>query len=885
MQRVNLFLFLLLVMSCSTFKPTTKLFLVVREKPGQLIQGIAQVAFHDGHEMKVRETNRFGFLVLTREDLKNGKTFDSLVVTATFNGKSASIYTNKFNSYYDVNLTAHQRVSEKDKIADMHYHLSLKTHNSFAVSYLPKKPPQNINWLHADAKKVLLYNTNAGSWRKYNLYEDYQDVQLLKRYLKRNWIRPADGANNLVHASEATFPHMLEGNVFLAFNAISPFEHSVSNQWVKRVVSSFMKSGAPFPWLNRLGGEDHITHWDNFNYEYNMITTQDSTFNNFHYHTLRRQEDTTVHALLEDKPLVVNVVEGAHIFQHTYFPHAVNFDLMDTLSKAKRELYYTIRDKACDLANAGQYHQQVCRTFRANEKARTSIKDSLTNSVLMRELISNISEFKKMNVHMISISHLSYNGMTGHAPALDVSKVPPGERFTSYLAKRAFGIRVSKDKQYIKSYDGLFFRVPGVNMFGDSAISTLLHIKDPSDRFVHIDLKHSDVITRDFIMDKYEEQSKKIPQKLRPICSHCAVNGLSINYYSPLLNEYSLLNSSLARKFYPFAINLFNEEIERICENEGIIGIPLEERVLGGYINNRQHWPKGISAQGQLKATGKRLNRIKYMKRAFRHLKKSNNTVYTEVEQYYVNLLKRDSMYYEGTDRGEIEKQEDDLRKLIFREYCSAEPFLQNVFHIVDIARKTKKQMKREELLNNAKRRAKEQRESRTIDTVITRNDRLREELSRATKEKQQDSLRARISQNTLSNLKDSTMQAAASFYQDVTANFRVILAKEINTQQLESYIRREAWRNVCIGSDFDGMIDPIDICGGASQYPLFKEKLVKLIPLFLFVRQTFEVEDKLLGEYQGEARYFDGDFKIEHAMHMLFYGNLKEFTENNFML
>src|SRR5688572_8437613 len=97
-----LIIILLLVISCSTFSPTNKVFLVVREKPGDLITGAAQIEFHDGQELQTRETNNFGFLLLTKDDLKNGRSFDSLVVTAKFKGKSATIYTNKFNSYYDV---------------------------------------------------------------------------------------------------------------------------------------------------------------------------------------------------------------------------------------------------------------------------------------------------------------------------------------------------------------------------------------------------------------------------------------------------------------------------------------------------------------------------------------------------------------------------------------------------------------------------------------------------------------------------------------------------------------------------------------------------------------------------------------------------------------
>jgi hypothetical protein len=92
------------------------------------------------------------------------------------------------------------------------------------------------------------------------------------------------------------------------------------------------------------------------------------------------------------------------------------------------------------------------------------------------------------------------------------------------------------------------------------------------------------------------------------------------------------------------------------------------------------------------------------------------------------------------------------------------------------------------------------------------------------------------------------------------------------------------SWKNVCLGSDMDGLIDPINICSSASNYPFFKVKLEKLIPLFLYIRKKYEGEDKLLGAYREYKDYFSDDtFPLRTALDLLFYRNLYDFTAKHF--
>jgi hypothetical protein len=41
-----------------------------------------------------------------------------------------------------------------------------------------------------------------------------------------------------------------------------------------------------------------------------------------------------------------------------------------------------------------------------------------------------------------------------------------------------------------------------------------------------------------------------------------------------------------------------------------------------------------------------------------------------------------------------------------------------------------------------------------------------------------------------------------------------------------------DPWRHICIGSDFDGLIDPVKICRDASKMPDLEKVLVKWLPI-----------------------------------------------------
>jgi hypothetical protein len=829
---------LLLCTACKGLREPRKIHIVVREQPGEVIDGKAHYQLLDATTRLPipngsGESNELGYFAIDEDK----RPFSRLLVDVSFNSKRDTLALNGYVSYYDLYLgNFYKPVAERDRVGDMHYHVSMKPHNSLAQFFYlnpkePRTPPATINWLKISTKLQVFDN---GSWYKPTLQTDISDPDVkrrMKTFLEGDWVRSKEGANHLKNFTEATQPHTLEGNVYLAYNAISPFEHSVSNQGIKRFVSSFVKSGASIKWLNTMGDtHKKLTHWKNFNFEFDMISNQDKSFNNFYWDDLAVNEKP---ADKLDKPLVINVVEGAHILQDRYFPHFVNYDLMDSTTTEKNDLFNCICGDAKnlnDLAVSVKCDSAVLaikalpQDDKKKEGKAMGIRNRVTNWALEREMMGNVDALKKKNIHMISISHLSYNGITGHAPALDVSLRPISEWFISRIAQRAYSIRVSSDRQYKKAFDGLFYRVPGVNPIGTKVISRLMDASVGTRR-IHIDLKHSDVATRRYLLNEYRTQLD-LGTQIPPICSHCAVNGLSIDYSSPLLNEYRLLKSSLARKFYPFAINLYNEEVKQFVELDGIIGIPLEERVLGGYLNNTQERPVHLKRTGgKIKYIDEpvKMKRYKYMQRGVQFLRQEHSAAYDSAAKFYRSITQ--GLYQRNPT-------DDEVHELLYAEYCSAESFLQNIFHVVDIADKTN--------------------------------------LERANKKKATayalEYLEQTMDQDQVSSMVNNELKNESA---------------KIQSAQLKE--KRKDWKNICIGSDFDGMVDPLNICPTATQFPLFKKKLRYLIPLFIEMRKTFEQHDRLIGTHRSYDDYFDNEFTLDEALDMFFYFNLKDFTIKHF--
>ena len=82
---------------------------------------------------------------------------------------------------------------------------------------------------------------------------------------------------------------------------------------------------------------------------------------------------------------------------------------------------------------------------------------------------------------------------------------------------------------------------------------------------------------------------------------------------------------------------------------------------------------------------------------------------------------------------------------------------------------------------------------------------------------------------------------------------------------------KEDAWNHICIGSDFDGVIDPIEECPTAFHYTRFLRRCVFVCKNYFNDVECGRYEDFLFGK------------SLEKALEMLFWENLHNFTVDNF--
>lgn len=716
-------------------------------------------------------------------------------------------------------------------VADMHYHVSMRTHNRFGHKlYADPAPdayrPNTVNLFKSHPHLRVLHN---GRWKRPYLGKIKMDkVATSKKWARRRdkletllcteWVRPKSkyAVNHLKQYTQATHPHLVEGGVYLAYNAISPFEHNASNTWKKRLANNVFVTKANKHWLRRIGWKTKkLTHWQNFLNEYEMITGQQGFYQHAGWRFFQDSTD-----LYQDHPTIINVLEGSHVFQDRLFPHVVHYNIGNRTQEEDRGLFNTLLKEAA--FNAGSpdrlvYEKKLdsiriqfpqleepalvvlkklqepqLKTVTKNEWEDLGLPiqqemNIFLDTLLEQELTTNIRELKQLQkapIAMVTIAHLTYNGMVGHAPGLN-----GGGFFTKLFARKNYSIRVSDDPTYEKQWASAFFTIPGVNRFGRAVIDSL--VATENGHRILIDLKHSDFITRQYFYDEVMiDPGRK--DTIPPICSHCGVTGLPNAYFSPLTDEFSLLESSSVHTLYPFGINLYDEEITTICQNGGIIGIPLFQQVLGGNINKRMQRDYRIKKDGAMQVgKNSRIRRKKETRRLFRY--------YQEKRDPDV----RRALNYTQQEMG-ITHEKRQFKRTV-EDYISAEPFIQNLFYILD---------------------------------------------------------HAGLAQDTA------------------------------------------AWWRVCIGSDLDGLIDPIDICPTASLYPNFRKRLAQFIPIFLNIRklqtgngQEIDLKDRgalsraeaiALRNPQQRVKiyedYFSPDFNLEKALDLLFYKSLRKFSADHLL-
>lgn len=779
------------------------------------------------------------------KDIKNKTSTNHYYITGNKEGfDTIGLRVNKYLPFYDLNLEELSGTKKTDTLitADMHYHVSMRVQNSFGNVLTGNFIPPNINWYNIYAKQKILY---GGKWKNFNLKnklfnrvlstKQQEKGQLL---LQRKWIRPRPFTHNngLRHFSQATLPHMQQGKVYLAFNSISPFEYSISNDNGKRIVSSIFKSGANVKWLKQIGTptelnkgktkkKDRIywpkfSHWENFNAEYKFIAAQERHYNNYDWRFYRQGTN------LDDKiPTIINVVEGGHILQDRFFPHKVVFDLREMNRECEvneriwKHIYNQLtEEERREWEKFEQQQEYKVSAPSLDSRDRRCIDEAkylFVEKKLKEELVNNIRTLKTYDppIYMMAVAHLTYNGMMGHAPSID-----DGKALAKFLANKAYSIKVSDDKSYQKQWQGIFFSVPGPNEYGKTMMRELLKKNGLFNNRILIDLKHSDYNTRKFYYDSLMVQSSGSKlDTIPPIYSHGAATGLNSTFYSPFNDEYSIRKSPSTKTFYPFGINLYDEEITLICAHKGIIGLTLEQRALGGYVNTvlERYYPKKKKKDGtwifKLQKENKwGKNRWEQIEALFEYFydirdqdiinlnlveRKKTKSFDTRKDFIFKDAFNAALNYTENT----MGVPKDKVLEITYQDYISAEPFIQNLFYMLKHSKSSK----------------------------------------------------------------------------------------------------ADAWEHFCIGSDLDGLIDPIDICPTAGQYPHLRQRLKHFIPIFLKIQLINRIQFQAFeeGQYLKEFnKYFedvrfeqayvikDGSkFTLDNALDYLFYKSLVDFSMNNF--
>jgi len=212
------------------------------------------------------------------------------------------------------------------------------------------------------------------------------------------------------------------------------------------------------------------------------------------------------------------------------------------------------------------------------------------------EVIANLIQVKNWTypVFMMTLCHFQYNHMAGHSwaiPLPDLSKP---------VLKKVLPLLRATGKE-------------SVSPLGKMVIDTALDQTNGRGRRILIDLKHASVQTRKWYYT-YLKDKPDIPV----IVSHTGISGITtFKKQLQVLNEKAneanrkANGNPLYLKFNPWAINLCDEDIKSIHQQGGMIGISLDQRILGsgnksfkklikrtlrraGFPDNKKNWHSAL---------------------------------------------------------------------------------------------------------------------------------------------------------------------------------------------------------------------------------------------------------------------------------------------------
>lgn len=109
-----------------------------------------------------------------------------------------------------------------------------------------------------------------------------------------------------------------------------------------------------------------------------------------------------------------------------------------------------------------------------------------------------------------------------------------------------------------------------------------------------------------------------------------------------------------------------------------------------------------------------------------------------------------------------------------------------------------------------------------------------------------------------------------------VRAHWQNVLFFEAICHIVTTIGNRDAWNMICMGSDYDGIIDPIQDCPTALYYKSFEQKLIR------FAEKYYLTDEKNRNDFKTDL-FLDDDFTIEVALRKVFHTNAVEFVKKHF--
>lgn len=611
-----------------------------------------------------------------------------------------------------------------------------------------------------------------------DIYKHRKDIAYLRnKYGKKNWDRtlnnPEDresGAiSTVVNYNQSDFANLAAtpGSIFCA--SLYPYEKQFAVSKLNRIISSKLVSRIPLLRLEQMG-EEASTPWTNFMTEYAYLQAQETKdpSSNFQIQTAHDKKDLL--RIMKDGTSSAQVltIEGGHVL---YGP-----------------------------LNA----------------ANSLVRQVTTSPEQLKEMLANVDTLRRLphKVFFITPAHFTDNRIAGFSKTLDrdgplhlilnslSGSVSFREGFFTKFGEGIHGELDMGDFLDCNCPDLWMYSVPlpftndsTVHGSGEKILTALLAPDSNGSKRILIDVKHFDIQARleYYALAKKLAKQYHLDKPIPIIAGHVAMSGESqpvavatglnpmfdmydeidnplqfykyqqdsaggnwnwlcrtrymykhhkaeLNLFFPngptaadsTFNPFSIqpLDSANIGWFYPWSINLSNEEIKIIYESKGIIGLNLDQRILGGYMLNY----------------------------------KSNG--YWESIQKSINALNERGLRY----------QDKKAHIIDFQKYKSSEPFLRNILHVV------------------------------------------------------------------------------------------------LHTGRTD----RTAWDCIAIGSDFDGLIDPIDVCPTASQIPDFYRECI------IYMETFWQLHRNEL-QYNGRDILFNSTITYEEAVKKVFFQNGRDFIVNNF--